>query len=222
MAGSICIDRVGEAGRRADPSRPPLPPSPRHPGLDPGWCCLSPPRGAQSTGPRSSPGRQKRLSDYLPVAVVAGLCQSASEGVVMRRAWLLFFATTILHSPCMAQVPEEIHSDAQGEGSVCGITGDGALAIRDALRSDSNINQEPSPSQRFETYFSAIDTKQWTVTTKSDAAYPAVTCVFLFNSSNGVEMQRQMRCDASREACDALFLEFRSNDDRVRRQLRGE
>jgi hypothetical protein len=140
----------------------------------------------------------------------------------MHKAWILALLLAGPHSQLMGQVvPEGIHSDAPGESSVCGISGSNALAIRDALRSNPAINEEPSPSARFEVYFSSTETKQWTVTTKADAAYPAVTCVHLFASNGGTDMQRQMRCDATREACDALFLEFRAHDDDIRKQIRG-
>ena len=145
------------------------------------------------------------------------------EGVVMHKAWILALLLAPSHSPLTAQaLLEGIHSEAQGESSVCGIAGSNALDIRDALRSDPTINEEPSPSERFETYFSSTESKQWTVTTKADAAYPAVTCVHLFTSDGGTDMLRQMRCDASRDACDALFLEFRAHDDGIRKQLRGQ
>jgi hypothetical protein len=140
----------------------------------------------------------------------------------MHKAWILALLLASPHPQLVAQtVPEGIHSDAPGESSVCGISGSNALAIRDVLRSDPTITEELSPSTRFETYFSSIETKQWTVTTKADAAYPAVTCLHLFTSNGGTEMQRQMRCDATRDACDALFLEFRDHDDGIRKQIKG-
>ncbi len=139
----------------------------------------------------------------------------------MHNSWILALLVASLHSPSFAQtVPEGIHSDAPGESSVCGIIGSDALAITDALRSDPTITEEPSPSKRFETYFSSTETKSWTVTTKADAAYPAVTCVHFFGSNGGTDMQRQMRCDASREACDALFLEFQAHDAVIQKQIR--
>jgi hypothetical protein len=125
-------------------------------------------------------------------------------------------------SPVSSQtVPEGVHTEAAGPSNVCGIGGADALAIRQKLRADPSITEKPSGSSRFETYFSTNEPKQWTVTTKADAAYPAVTCVFLYNSGAGTDMKREMRCDASRERCDALFSEFRANDDRIRKSLKG-
>ena len=135
---------------------------------------------------------------------------------------LLFFGSALFHSPTLAQaVPEGVHKEASGPSDVCGVTGQDALAIREKLKADPAIAEEPSGSSRFETYFSTVETKQWTVTTKADAAYPAVTCVHLYNSEGGTDMTRQMRCDASRKACDALFLEFQAHDEQITRQIRG-
>jgi hypothetical protein len=128
----------------------------------------------------------------------------------------------LLHTPALAQaVPEAAHSEAHGPSDVCGIRGDNALAIRENLKSDPTIVEKPSGSARFETYFSSVETKQWTVTTEKEAAYPAVTCVRLYNSGGGTEMERNMRCDASRQACDALFLEFEAHDEQIRKHIQG-
>jgi hypothetical protein len=129
----------------------------------------------------------------------------------------------MVHSPTLAQaVPEGVHTDVTGASDVCGVSGENALAIRQKLKADPTIVVEPSGSDRFETYFSSAETKQWTVTTAKDAAYhPAVTCVHLYNSGGGTDRTRQMRCDASRAACDALFQEFGASDEKIRKQIRG-
>lgn len=142
----------------------------------------------------------------------------------MRQKLALLFVGSTLLMPLasLAQaVPEGVHKEASGESDLCGVTGHDALAIREKLRADPAIVVRPSGWNRFETYFSTVETKQWTVTTKEDAAYPTVTCVHLYNSERGTEMKRQMRCDASRNACDALFLEFQAHDEQVKRQIRG-
>ena len=140
----------------------------------------------------------------------------------MRRVGPLLLALLTVHLPTLAQaVPEGVHTDVKGASDVCGVSGENALAIRQKLKADPAITEEPSGSDRFETYFSSAETKQWTVTTAKDAAYPAVTCVHLYNSGGGTDMSRQMRCDASRAACDALFQEFQANDEKIRKQIKG-
>ena len=140
----------------------------------------------------------------------------------MRKFGPLVTVLILLHSPTLAQVvPEGVHSEADGPSNLCGISGDNALAIREKLKSDPTIVEEPSGSSRFETYFSSVETKQWTVTTEKEAAYPAVTCVRLYTAGGGTNMERNMRCDASREACDALFLEFEAHDEQLRKQIKG-
>ncbi len=140
----------------------------------------------------------------------------------MRKFCLFSVVSILLHSPTLAQsVPEGVHRDANGPSDVCGIIGDDALAIREKLRSDPTVVERPSGSGRFETYFSSVETKQWTATTVEEAAYPAITCVRLYSSGGGTHMERNMRCDASREACDALFLEFEAHDEQIRKQIKG-
>jgi hypothetical protein len=140
----------------------------------------------------------------------------------MRRVGPLFLALLIVHSPTFAQaVPEGVHTDANGPSDLCGVSGENAMAIRQKLKADPRIVERPSGSDRFETYYSSVETKQWTVTTAKDAAYPAVTCVHLYNSGGGTDMSREMRCDASRAACDALFQEFQANDDKILKQIKG-
>jgi len=135
---------------------------------------------------------------------------------------IALFTLLVMQSPAFAQaVPKGVHTDATGPSSVCGVTAQDALAIRAKLRADPNIVENPSGSARFETYFSSAESRQWTVTTTKDAAYPAVTCVHLYNSGGGTNMSREMRCDANREACDALFQEFQANDANIRAQIRG-
>lgn len=160
---------------------------------------------------------QWRLSVRFRVSLGADFEES-----VMRKSWLLLAVSLIGRSPALAQaVPEGVHTDAHGLSSVCGISGNGALAIRAKLRNNTAIVEKPSGSKRFETYFSMVESKQWTVTTPADAAYPAVTCVYLYDSGGGTDMSREMRCDASREACDALFREFEASDAKIREQIKG-
>lgn len=158
-----------------------------------------------------------------PLRTLAFALRCPQKDDLMRQNFaLLFIGSVLLQSPTLAQaVPEGVHREASGASDVCGVTGQDALAIRERLRADPTIVEEPSGSSRFETYFSTVETKQWTVTTKADAAYPAVTCVHLYNSEGGTDMSREMRCDASQKACDALFLEFQAHDEQIRRQVRG-
>ena len=141
----------------------------------------------------------------------------------MRKIYQLMLALLYSTSVSVAQpVPEGIHREESGPSSLCGIVGDNALAIRNKVRADPTIVEEPSGSNRFETYFSTTESKQWTVTTPKDAAFPAITCVHLdLSGEGGTTMARDMRCDASRELCDALFREFEASDARIREEIKG-
>jgi len=61
---------------------------------------------------------------------------------------------------------------------------------------------------------------QWAFTLPGEAAYPAVTCRHVYKTAGGAwRMERDMRCDASRAACDALFIQFRDLDEQARQEL---
>lgn len=118
-------------------------------------------------------------------------------------------------------VSERSQTNMISASDVCGVVGKDALAIRDKLRANPAIIERPSGSDRFETYFSSAEPTQWTVTTKADAAYPAVTCVTLLNAGGGTEMRRDMRCDASGAQCYALLSEFKASDEKIRSSIKS-
>ena len=127
-----------------------------------------------------------------------------------------------LAPPASAQtVPEGIHSLAAGPATICGIKASSAAEFADRLERSGLERQDGGP--RFDVYMSpsvSDDIVQWAVTRKGEPAYPAVTCRHVYKTPDGSWMQdRQMRCDASREACDALFVEFNELDKRVSAEL---
>jgi hypothetical protein len=125
--------------------------------------------------------------------------------------------------PAGAQlVPEGVHSDPQGRSSMCGIVGDDALDLMRQVRASPSLNRSPIDTDRFELFVSEGGLTQWVFTTPGEAAYPAVTCRLVYQERDGSWLQtRAMRCDASREACDELFLEFQALDEQVRQEIRG-
>ena len=117
-------------------------------------------------------------------------------------------------------VPEGIHNYTRAPSTLCGITGRDALDLRSKVMTDPKLAQEPSGSERFELYSTADAHTQWVFTTPGEAAYPAATCRRLHNDAGGdAIMERKMRCDGAREACDKLFIEFQELDARARQLL---
>jgi hypothetical protein len=103
---------------------------------------------------------------------------------------------------------------------MCGLSGNDALDLLRKVRASRAISEQAAASDRFEIYATGDSFIQWVFTKKSEPAYPAITCRRIYQEANGSWQQtRNMRCDASREACDRLFSEFQSLDEQMRQQL---
>ena len=139
---------------------------------------------------------------------VADIFRSLTIGVLLAST-----SVTLRAQP----VPEGIHSYTRAPSTICGITGRDAFDLRSKVLTDPRLAREPSGSDRFELYSTADAHTQWVFTTPGEAAYPAATCRRLHNDAGGdAIMERTMRCDGAREACDRLFIEFQELDARAR------
>ena len=138
---------------------------------------------------------------------------------------ILLAAIILFGSPSRASaqlVPEGIHQEARGPAELCGLTAPDALQFMELLRTSPEVQSIPIESDRFELFAADDHMKQWVITRPSEPAHPAVTCRHAFEGPDGSWYQtRSMRCDASREACDRLFIEFQELDERLRQSLEG-
>lgn len=123
-------------------------------------------------------------------------------------------------TPARAQVvSKDIHDDVSGPVEMCGIEAEDAVALLAAIKRDGRFRAVDSGSDRFELFATEDHFVQWVATRPGETAYPAVTCRRVYEENGAFMMKREMRCDASREACDALFLEFQALDDRMSAEL---
>lgn len=141
------------------------------------------------------------------------------------KVMVLALITLAACSPALMaqQVPEGIHSPASGPVNLCGHVEPDLVAFETWVRANPSL-QEDEGTDRFEV-FNAVRAplRQYILARPSEPAYPAITCrLFSNRPDGGSNMTRQMRCDASREACDALFIEFQELDARVLAELRGQ
>jgi hypothetical protein len=119
-------------------------------------------------------------------------------------------------------VPEGIHQNANGPVELCGLKGTNVAALVLAARGSDELRSTPIDSDRFELFASKDSLKQLVFTRSTEAAYPAATCRHAFKVADGSWQQtRDMRCEATREACDKLFLEFQDLDQRLAASLGG-
>ena len=120
-------------------------------------------------------------------------------------------------------VPETIHSETDGPSTLCGVTGTNAAAIIQVVRKTPELTDRRISSERFELFSSSDGTVQWVFTRPSEPAHPAVTCREVRRNADGsVWMNRDMRCDADRVACDKLYLEFQNLDRQLKAAFRGD
>jgi hypothetical protein len=105
---------------------------------------------------------------------------------------------------------------------MCGVTGRDANDLMRLVRQNRRFSQQPAQSPRFEVLQSKDSNMQWVFTKSSEPAYPAVSCrEFYRDESGGTSQRRNLRCDASRGACDNLFQELSDRDERMIRAVRG-
>lgn len=118
--------------------------------------------------------------------------------------------------------PEQVHKDAVGPSTMCGVTARTALEFRAIIEKSPQFHRQPLDSARFELFSTDDSFTQWVFTKSSEPAYPAVSCRHAFQDKDGGFSQtRELHCDASREACDKLFIEFRDLDERMRQSFKG-
>jgi len=149
-------------------------------------------------------------------------CRSV-ELVVVNRTLLLYIALLVLPDAGNAQtVPEGTHRLSQGPTTICGVTADDPADFAKAVRSSRRFHKAPVDSDRFDLYVTADElSEQWVLTKPGDRAHPAVTCRHVFQNKHGSWLHsREMRCGASRAACDSLFIEFRELDESMIREIR--
>jgi hypothetical protein len=119
-------------------------------------------------------------------------------------------------------ISEDIHTDAQGPSTMCGMTGRDANELMTLVRASRKFKAQPIASTRFEVFSNRKSTMQWVLTKRGEYAYPAASCrEFYTDSDGGTSQKRDMRCDASREACDRLFAEFQQLDQLMIGSLRN-
>ncbi len=137
-------------------------------------------------------------------------------------------ALVLASSEVSAQsVPESVHSLANGPETICEITAGSAIEFRQKVEQATDAGQydRADGGPRFDLFnpkSTSGELKQWVFAKSTEAAYPMGTCRRIYTGPDGGTYQeRRMRCDASRAACDSMFIEFQSLDDRVTKFVRG-
>lgn len=119
-------------------------------------------------------------------------------------------------------VPEGIHSNAEGPPELCGFKGRDLRDLERRVMSDANF-AEHQGDQEYRVFLNETVMVQFVFPKAGTSVFPMATCRKLFtDSSGGVSMTREMRCEGSREECDRVFLQFQNLDNKLTRETRGE
>jgi hypothetical protein len=134
---------------------------------------------------------------------------------------LLIFSPLLMAQTNPPVVPEGIHSLANGPETICGITASSAEEFELKVRASPTASYN-NETDRYVTYEGPMARTLWAFAKPSNFAYRLATCVRVFDKDGSVMMERQMRCDSTRELCDRAFLEFDELDESNRRRIAGE
>jgi hypothetical protein len=106
---------------------------------------------------------------------------------------------------------------------MCGFTAKNTRDLLAQVRASKRVTEKELNSPRFEAYVSGDQLTQLVFTKAGEPAHPAVTCRHAYPDKDGAyHLGRNMHCEASREACDQLFLEFQLLDKRTVQEIRRE
>lgn len=140
----------------------------------------------------------------------------------MRIALVALCVTLQVQAARAQEVPDGVYSVAEGAVEFCGLSAANVTALRgEALKSEA-LASIPIDSDRFELFADPDHSNQLVFTLSGEPAYPAASCRHTYVESGNLRMSRELRCEASRTDCDALFLEFQELDAGLTRELRGE
>ena len=141
----------------------------------------------------------------------------------MRKAVILLAPLLMAQAEPKPLVPEGIHHDAKGPSTLCGITGASALDVEQEVRATPTVRYA-GESDKF-VIFDAEGSeglRQWVFSKPTYVAYSLATCRRAYPENGMMMMQRDMRCEDTREDCDRAFLEFQSLDKEAVAAIRAQ
>ena len=136
----------------------------------------------------------------------------------MRQFVLLLAPFLMAQTEPQPLVPEGIHSPSTEAPNLCGLTAAGVDALQQKVMSDRGFREENS-DDHYRVFNREGDFVQIVFPRPGYLSFPMVTCIQLFEDSNGTTVRRQMHCGGTREQCDRIFLEWNAHDNEVRQSL---
>jgi hypothetical protein len=112
--------------------------------------------------------------------------------------------------------PDLLLSAATSPPSMCGLSADSTEELAQAVRKASRLAKASVISDRFEVYGTSDRMQEFVLTRDGQPAHPAVACREIRNENGALELKRYMNCSGPREACNQLFLDFRTLDSQLK------
>ena len=112
--------------------------------------------------------------------------------------------------------PDLLMTEANGPPSMCGLSAQTTQDLARAVRSARQFSKASVESNRFEVYDTADHMQEFVLTLDGDPAHPAVACRELRHENGELKLTRHMNCSGLRDACNRLFVEFRTLDSQLK------
>jgi hypothetical protein len=112
--------------------------------------------------------------------------------------------------------PDLLLTEASGPPSMCGLSANTTQDLARAVRSAPQFSKANVQSARFEVYDTADHMQEFVLTLEGDPAHPAVACRELRHENGELKLTRHMNCSGLRDACNRLFIEFRTLDSELK------
>jgi hypothetical protein len=112
--------------------------------------------------------------------------------------------------------PNLLLSEATAPPAMCGLSANSTEELAQAVRTAPRFAKASISSDRFEVYGTSDRMQEFVLTRDGQPAHPAVACREIRNENGALELKRYMNCSGPREACNQLFLDFRTLDSQLK------
>jgi hypothetical protein len=112
--------------------------------------------------------------------------------------------------------PDQLLSQANGPPSMCGLSATSTDELAKAVRAAQRFTKAKVESSRFEIYDTADRIQEFVLTLEGNPAHPAVACREFRQENGETVLTRSMNCSGDPQACNELFLNFRTLDSQVK------
>ena len=112
--------------------------------------------------------------------------------------------------------PDLLLAEANGPPAMCGLSAKTTQDLARAVRSATQLKKADVRSDRFEVYDTADHMQEFVLTREGDPAHPAVACRELRHENGELKLTRHMNCSGLRDACNRLFMDFRTLDAQLK------